>query len=188
MMRLPHDIWKDLVNFNHWIEDSLVIEWARQTERINKDQRFSTYLELLLTPLENKRDTSEIRKLYQRSSVECVWSGDTIKNFEVDHMIPFSVWKNNDLWNLLPSHPKINKEKLHRIPSLELIRSRQDAIISYWEDYQRLWPERFNFQMMKALGVKDPSNFHRPAILGLMETAERLSLMQGLERFEWQPH
>lgn len=184
MMRLPHDIWKDLINFNHWIEDSLVIEWAKETERINKAQRFSTYLELLLTPLEHPRDTSEIRKLYQGRSIECVWSGKTIKEFEVDHLIPFSVWKNNDLWNLLPSHPKINKDKLHRLPSLELIRSRQDAIISYWEDYQRQWPDRFNFQMMKALGVKDPKNFHRPAILGLMETAERLSLMQGLERFE----
>lgn len=184
MMRVPHDIWKDLINFNHWIEDSLVIEWARETERIDKTKRLSTYLDLLLTSFESTRDTSEIRKLYHGQSVECVWSGTTIQKFEVDHVIPYSVWKNNDLWNLLPCLPKINKEKLHRLPTLDLITKRQDCILSYWENYQRVWPERFNFQMKKALGVKDPVNFHRPAILGLMETLERLSLMQGLERYD----
>ncbi|HOP97384.1 MAG TPA: GNAT family N-acetyltransferase [Verrucomicrobiota bacterium] len=31
--------------------------------------------------------------------------------FEIDQAIPFALWKNNDLWNLLPALPAINNEK-----------------------------------------------------------------------------
>ncbi|WP_418887615.1 HNH endonuclease domain-containing protein [Leeuwenhoekiella marinoflava] len=39
----------------------------------------------------------------------------------MDHVIPFSVWKNNDLWNLLPAAAHINARKRDKIPAPELI-------------------------------------------------------------------
>lgn len=40
---------------------------------------------------------------------ECVWSGKPITDIallHVDHMIPFAVWKNNNLRDLLPALEK----------------------------------------------------------------------------------
>ncbi|WP_048145888.1 HNH endonuclease domain-containing protein [Methanoplanus limicola] len=51
----------------------------------------------------------------------------------VDHMIPFSVWKNNDLWNLLPALNSVNSKKSDKIPSPALIEKRSDAITGYWD-------------------------------------------------------
>jgi hypothetical protein len=66
-------------------------------------------------------------------------------------MIPFPVWKNNNLWNLLPSSVSVNAKKLDRIPSPEFIKKRSDAIVTYWDSMYEVYPKRFSREINPAL-------------------------------------
>jgi CRISPR/Cas system Type II protein with McrA/HNH and RuvC-like nuclease domain len=77
--------------------------------------------EVLKSPV-TARDIAESKTLYRTilkadGKVRCVWSGDTIARYDIDHIIPFTIWKNNDLWNLLPARPDFNNQKRDKIPS-----------------------------------------------------------------------
>ena len=66
-------------------------------------------------------------------------------------MIPFSVWKNNDLWNLLPTQPSINSKKRDKIPSPESIDLRQELILLYWKLMHKNQSTRFMKEIQIAL-------------------------------------
>ena len=70
-----------------------------------------------------ERDVADVRNIYLRSGVkECVWTGITLNNrFDIDHVIPFTLWKSNDLWNLLPVDPSINRKKRDKLPTRSLL-------------------------------------------------------------------
>jgi len=59
-------------------------------------------------------------------------------------MIPYSIWGNNDLWNLLPSYQRVNSQKKDLIPSIKLIENRKENIINYWELLEDNFRYRFN--------------------------------------------
>jgi CRISPR/Cas system Type II protein with McrA/HNH and RuvC-like nuclease domain len=69
----------------------------------------------------------------------------------IDHVIPFSVWKNNDLWNLLPALSKINSNKLDKIPSPEIIEKQKNHILEYWEIIYEHQSKRFQNEIQVAL-------------------------------------
>ena len=73
---MPEAVWLDLVRFDHWIEDSLVLQWAQVTAEMNPSLTTADVLPLLLATPDAKRDTAEVRSLLLRASVgnpmECV--------------------------------------------------------------------------------------------------------------------
>jgi len=100
-------------------------------------------------------------------------------------VIPFSIWKNNDLWNLLPSHKKINAKKGDKIPSPKLIDDRYNKIVNYWEELQKIHPKRFKREITFSLVGNDYNNkeWRDLAIDRLKEKCEYLINIRGLE--EW---
>lgn len=159
MITVPLSIWRDLNFFSHWIEDSLSIQWAELTEKINKDRKFAKYLDLITkTVQEDERSTYLVRSLFKNKNIHCVWTGKEISQFAVDHMLPWSIWRNNDLWNMLPSDSRTNGQKSDRIPSIELIRKRFGAkngsIKGYWETFANHHENLFAFQLDKSLGLE----------------------------------
>lgn len=154
MVGVPISIWRDLTLFSHWIEDSLAIQWAERTEKLNKDEKFAIYLDLITKSVqEDIRSTNDIRNLFKGKKVKCVWSGKMIETFAVDHMIPWSVWRNNDLWNLLPSQTTLNTKKSDLLPSPAIVKKRFDNIRGYWETYAEAFPNLFEKQLDRSLGV-----------------------------------
>ncbi len=125
-------------------EETLLSKWADFTLMVAKNKSIplerGEILDLLLKEPETERNVAPIKQFYakllkQQGSLECVWSGKqllSLKKTDIDHLLPFSVWKNNDLWNLMPSDPKINALKRDNIPSPDLLDHRRDAIIHYW--------------------------------------------------------
>ena len=110
---------------------------------------------VLKSPI-TEREISESKKIYKEvlnreGNVYCVWTGKKIAKYDVDHMIPFSVWKNNDLWNLLPSDSKTNNQKRDKIPSPDLIEKRKDLILLYWELINESQSQRFKKEIQIAL-------------------------------------
>ena len=146
--------------------------------------------EVLKSPI-TSREVQESKKLYQsmlqsEGSVSCVWTGEPIRSYDVDHVIPFSVWKNNDLWNLLPSHPKTNSQKKDKIPSVSLIARQKDLIVHYWEILLAHQPGRFEKEIQVSLlgnhGFRS-SNWQNLALEQLQKSCGYLIEKRGFE--EW---
>jgi CRISPR/Cas system Type II protein with McrA/HNH and RuvC-like nuclease domain len=108
-------------------QDSILFKWAEFSVNASRKNLSieKVVSEVLRNPI-TERDVNESKRIYKsilkkEGKVYCVWTGNAITSYDVDHMIPFSVWKNNDLWNLLPSQAKTNHQKRDKIPSADLI-------------------------------------------------------------------
>jgi CRISPR/Cas system Type II protein with McrA/HNH and RuvC-like nuclease domain len=107
--------------------------------------------------------------------VHCVWSGDVISSYNIDHIIPFTVWKNNDLWNLFPARPDLNNKKRDKIPSPEVIENRRELIIHYWEQIHQHRTQRFQKEMqISLLSYQRMEDWHEPAIAQLKQSCHYL--------------
>ena len=107
-----------------------------------------------------------------------------IIRYDVDHMIPFSVWKNNDLWNLLPSQAKTNNQKRDKIPSPDLIEKQKDLIIQYWELLNETQTQRFKKEIQIALlGNNSFAGWQKTSIKQLQSSCNYLISNRGYE--EW---
>ncbi len=154
-IKVPAAMWRDIRLFHHWIEKSLVMEWVELTARtIDSRRRTSTLFEVFSNAdFADKRDTSDIRKLLQGQKLRCVWTKKPLREFHVDHVIPYSVWRNNDFWNLLPACAKVNTTKNLYLPHPDTIRANSELILEYWDLYWRHFKERFEQQAVRALGM-----------------------------------
>ncbi len=135
------------------------------------------------------RDTADIAEslLYKEGQLICVWTERKIRstsNMHIDHVIPFSVWSNNDLWNLLPTHKDTNMKKRDRIPSTELLDKRRTEILNYWEIFRSHFTKRFDSEVRLALtGTIDNDDILNTAFDKLREKVEYLIELYGY--VEW---
>lgn len=118
--------------------ESIIMKWADFSFIASKKSiKKEKVIEQLLSFPIKERDANETKRLFDSfangiEELTCVWTGNKIREFDVDHVIPFSIWKNNDLWNLLPSDKRINNKKRDKIPSPNLIQDRKMSILRYW--------------------------------------------------------
>lgn len=188
---MASDLWRELSLLGHWIADSVVLRWADLTERFSRRQGIHAgdVLPLLLARPEPERATHIARQIFVTHGVDaCAWSDRTLtRGFAVDHVIPFSLWGNNDLWNLLPAHPKVNSEKSDKLPAAELLQQRQSSITGNWHLLRDAVPEPFAKHAAHLLG-RDLSNregWAKDLFARLREAVELTALQRGVER--WTP-
>ena len=157
MVLVPEDLWRELALTGSWIHDATILRWAELTERFSKgDVPVSVAVEKLLCKLDPDRDTYAARSLFARIGVTtCVWSKRPLAqgHFDVDHVIPFSLWRNNDLWNLLPTHPVVNNSKRDKLPTQGLLKLRRDDVIDCWTALRNEFPSRFDREAATLCGV-----------------------------------
>jgi hypothetical protein len=171
-------------------QDSLLIKWADFSVNASKGNLSIEKVvnEVLKSPI-TKRESDESIEIYNqilidRGRVECVWTGEEISVFDVDHLIPFSIWKNNDLWNLLPSKPITNNKKRDKIPSPEFIEERKKSILNYWELLNLKQSIRFKKEIKVALLGNSPfDSWQQSAIDQLKSSCSYLINNRGYE--EW---
>ena len=140
---LPGVLWSELSVMGRWVIDSVVLRWADFTTGLRHQTPGLTreaVLALLLPAEDADRDVALAQKAFAQrragssdGKIECVWSAERVRSFDVDHAIPFSLWGNNDLWNLLPASPAVNNAKRAKLPERTLIERRRDAILGAWE-------------------------------------------------------
>lgn len=171
-------------------QDSILFKWAEFSVKAS-GKRLSienVVNEVLKSPI-TERDIAKSKSFYKailkkQGKVYCVWTGKPLNSYDVDHLIPFSVWKNNDLWNLLPSQSNINNQKRDKIPSPELIERRKDLITYYWELINEKQPQRFQKEMQVALLGNNPfSSWRQNAIIQLQDCCNYLISNRGYN--EW---
>ncbi|MFN3760061.1 MAG: HNH endonuclease signature motif containing protein [Algoriphagus aquaeductus] len=95
-------------------QDSIFLKWAEFSKNASKQTlSIENILGNLVQAPVTERDSRDSKDLFDNllkklRETECVWTGRKTDKIEVDHIIPLAIWKNNDLWNLLPAVPKIN--------------------------------------------------------------------------------
>lgn len=87
--------------------------------------------EALKNPITD-REMLRSKKLYaailkKQGKVRCVWTDRLSPSYDIDHLIPFSVWRNNDLWNLLSAQASVNNMKRDKILTPDLVERRRNA-------------------------------------------------------------
>jgi len=183
------DAWREFCQLGHWIEPAVVLRWAEETERMAKQQvRASQVLDRLLVDPTEERSVGAARQVFAgMESKVCVWSDRALRgNFAVDHVIPFSLWHSNDLWNLLPCDSRINLSKSDALPERGLLIERKDRIISYWEALRRQWQGRFDHEVEVFTARRDlGDNWQNAAFGRLTEAIEVTAMQRGCER--WRP-
>jgi len=172
--------------------DSLIISWAKFTTNADKNNSFNDadiISKLIDYPVED-RNVEDVKKvLFQirkHENLSCVWSGKIINKLNIDHLIPFSVWKNNGLWNLLPTRQDINSKKGSKIPSPKLLDANKAQIIRYWEIFKSHYEKRFLDEIkIDLINSKkfDYNNWQINAFENLVSKSKYLIENRGFE--EW---
>jgi SAM-dependent methyltransferase len=184
------DLWRELSLLGHWITDAVILRWAELTERFGLRQgiRSGDVLPLLLARPEPGRATRAARDVFRDHRVDrCTWSDRRLADdFAVDHVIPFSLWGSNDLWNLLPVHPIVNGNKSDKLPSAELLQRRQSTILGTWQLLRDALPEAFDRQATHLLGrpIGGPRKWEIELFSRLREAIEVTALQRGVGRWE----
>lgn len=185
------DLWRELSLLGHWIADAVILRWAALTQKFSYRQGITAgdVLPLLLARPEPQRATALARKVYQAAGVtQCTWSGKPLREyFAVDHVMPFSLWGNNDLWNLMPADPKVNGNKSDKLPSGQLLLSRQHVVKQNWECLRSELTEPFDLQAKHLLGkpLATGNDWKAELFARLREAVEVTATQRGVAR--WSP-
>lgn len=171
--------------------DNILFKWAEfsvnaSQKRITTDKVIAEILKYPIT----ERDVLASKNLYKSilsdaGEITCVWSEMKIKRYDIDHVIPFSIIKNNDLWNLLPAKSSINNNKRDKIPSVDFITKQKDIIIHYWEMIHKAQEQRFLEEIqITLLGNSQILNWQNSAFKQLLNTSKYLIETRGYEKWE----
>ena len=145
-------------------------------------------LPLLLAHPAPERATALARQIYLDSGIDhCVWSGKPLaRRFEADHIIPFALWGNNALWNLVPVAPMVNRAKSDRLPAADLLRRRCPQILGAWQAARDLVPAAFDRDAGSLLGHQPGPGEEglRDLFQAMRESIEITALQRGVARWE----
>ena len=112
------DVWREMAIIGHWVGESLILRWAELTRELSRhglsddaQRAFTSHvLQQLMQRPESSRDMQLGSQIHRRlPDLRCVWTDQAVsaRGFHVDHVIPFNLWFNNELWNLLPAGPRV---------------------------------------------------------------------------------
>lgn len=186
---LPAGLWREMCLVGHWIGEAIIMRWAELSHDFAKHEvSIPDILARLIIRPELERDAVQAKAIYAgHADLACVWTGKplTKTSVNIDHVIPFTLWHNNDLWNLLPSDAKINNQKRDKIVTRETLRASRDRVIHFWQLASQAAPLRFKSELGRTL-LRDTSsndNWEIPAFAALSEAVEMVALQRGVERW-----
>lgn len=191
---IKQNAYHELYRYGSWIEDSITLRWARFTEKLSSNSGSNISSGDIVTLLSRdfvvQRDTLFARKVYDQYKEEygelrSVWSSSKISIYEVDHAMPYSIYANNDLWNLLPASKSENGSKSDMLVTTDLINRQKNIIIPYWEYMKEKAPERFDNEVYSSFKI-DPisESWKDKLVLAISEQLEITSSIRGLRRWD----
>lgn len=160
--------------------------WRETTYTLNKDGFATDKIDAMIYKTIFSDRNTNIGRKFLPEDCNCVWTGKKLRNgkYDIDHVLPYSIWFSNDLWNLLPCDSKVNGKKSDKIPSPELILKRSDTIISYWDIYEEKAKELFEYQIKSSLLPESSALSNKIKLIeALSEKAHYLISERGYSAF-----
>lgn len=183
------DLWRELCLMGHWVSDAVIVRWAALTQKFGQRQGISAadVLPLLLAKPEPQRATLLARKAYIEAGVrQCTWTAKPLKSeFAVDHIIPFALWGNNDLWNLMPADKTANSQKSDKLPTSDLLLDAADRLATHWWILRNAMPMAFADQAEHIIGrpLRTSSGWEKELHAALRESVETTAIQRGCVRW-----
>lgn len=180
-------LWRELCLTGYWIRDALLLRWTELTIRFAPHISRGVVLEQLLREPVIDREVAVARQCYlKQERLCCVWSDKHIhpQTLAVDHALPFALWRNNDLWNLLPSHKAVNGQKSDKVPSTDLLTKRKDAIVFNWKILWQEQPQLFEFELKRLIGETHPTGWENTLFDYLKRSSEYGILLRGIQSWD----
>jgi hypothetical protein len=127
-------LWDGSLDLSLWVEALSIHEWSLFTESVAQPggavvRRGDVYTLLTDRP-DNRRpldwERNQVDLLLMEGRVfECPWTGRPLRrpvDYDLDHLLPVSVYPINELWNLAPADRRFNQRvKRDRLPSRALL-------------------------------------------------------------------
>lgn len=108
------------------IEKLNYYEWARFLEKVNKD-KVADHILTKIDESSKRNDLSYYREILSNEFEykKCFYCGKTLNpnKIDVDHFVPWSFIKDDNLWNLVLSCPSCNRSKNDRLPDAGYLES-----------------------------------------------------------------
>ena len=191
-LAIPEEIWRDMVLYGHWIEQGLLLEWAKLSFKLNQQgQSLGYFLDQLMYDFESDRDSSVLNvvkdAIYDSAGElkieKCIWSDKKLnqKNLAIDHLIPFSSNRIEHLWNLVPTDSKVNLNKSDKIPTPDLVKLRFKEIQKCWLLYRENNVDRFDREFRDGLSLSAEDVQHSVALDALIERVTHQVNIRGME-------
>lgn len=183
------NIWRELCLIGHWIGEAIILRWANLSRIFSRyETSLADIIGLLMNELDVQRSSYDAKAIYSNQEhLLCVWSAKRLSSnkFDVDHIIPYSLWHNNDLWNLVPSDPKVNNQKTDKHISMETLSKRRDLIVHYWRLLYQEKPVRFENEIERTLISRriQKDKWEIQAFKALAEAVEIIASQRGVERW-----
>jgi hypothetical protein len=188
LITMNSGVWHELVLLGHWIRDAVILRWAELTaEFAGAPSGVRDFIDLLLDPKIPDRDVGEVRSVYgAMSNKVCAWTGKPLgRTYAVDHIIPFSLWRNNSFWNLLPVLKAVNNQKRDLLPTRALLLRRRDCIIDYWDALRAANQPRFDQEAGRLIGADvKPWSWQNETFRRVAESVEVTAIQWGSRRWE----
>lgn len=145
----PAALWEGFKELSLWIEALCIHEWSLFSEKIQATKganidRGEAYTLLTERP-DNRRpltwERNQIDLLFMEGCrLTCPWTGKilTANRYDLDHIIPVSVYPINELWNLVPADRFFNTHrKRARLPQVETLQRAESAFLLTYQNYRK---------------------------------------------------
>jgi len=143
---IPMELWDTFRRLSLWVEALCIHEWSLYTERVNRHTEIDRGLvyRLLTDRPDNRRPLTWERNqvellIMEGSTFICPWTGRIIRQgtpFDLDHLLPLTIYPTNELWNLMPSIPEFNQRiKRDRLPSSQRLAKAQPYFVQNYDLY-----------------------------------------------------
>ena len=136
------ELWASFCELSLWIEALCIHEWCLFTENLTGVERGLVYS--LLTdrpgnrrPLTWERNQVEILMM-EGQIFTCPWTGKKLStaSYDLDHLLPLSVYPINEIWNLVPSNRQFNQHiKRDRLPGADRLSAAAPYLQNTYQQY-----------------------------------------------------
>jgi hypothetical protein len=147
---VPAPLWQAFRRLSLYIEALTLHEWSEFTQGVTQGAAGScargTAYTLLTARPDNRRPLTWERNqvdvlLFERVSFTCPWTQKVLTqpgHYDLDHLLPLSLYPINELWNLVPVDRAFNQRiKRDRIPSDQRLAAATPLLAAAYDNYLR---------------------------------------------------
>jgi hypothetical protein len=141
-------LWRALANLSPWVEALCLHQWCLFLETVDQGDgdgadRGKVY-SLLTDHPENRRPLTWERNqvdilMMEGTAFTCPWTRRVLSlpgAYDLEHLIPITVYPVNELWNLVPADRRFNQHvKRDRLPTDDVLRRAEPALAETYSSY-----------------------------------------------------